>query len=523
MNIFSRISMSKKNDNWFLGVDLGTGSCKAVVINERAEVLGFGSGDYSGITTHEKWEEQDPRTLLDGMIRAVRSAIADAGDLKGNCGGMSMGGALHSIMAVDGSGEPLTGVITWADNRATRQAADIRETPSYASDLYNQTGCPVHAIYPAYKIRWIKENRPEVFKRTTKFISAKEYIFFRLTGQYAVDYCLAAGSGLLNTHTLAWNASSLELAGIDGSKLSPLCDPREVFYGLNPSSAEQMGVSPDTHIVLGSGDAANSSIGAGSVSPWQATCMVGTSGALRMIRSEPFLDTHSRTWCYAIDRSHWLAGGAINNGGVALSWFKDLLLEAFPDHQQGRQMTFDDMVSLAARADAGSDGIVCLPFFAGERSLYWNLNARAAFFGLTLNHKAEHVARAILEGIAFRIKSIYDVLISTDMDIRQILASGGFTHSRLWLRIVAGVLNRELVIPRWGETSCFGAAFWSLLGAGVYSDMEQIGDLLPEGEICLPPKEDVEIYAGSYKVYTDLYKALSPFFNKTIPCRAVPK
>jgi len=493
---------TNKSNRWFLGIDLGTGSCKTVVIDEKAKILGFGNSEYSGKTMHDKWQEQDPDAVLHGMIESVRLALAKAKNIKGNCAGLSLGGALHSLIALDRSGKPLTGIITWADDRAAEHAKKMRETP-HAYNLYQETGCPVHSMYPVYKILWLKKKQPHLFKKTARFISAKEYVFARLTGEYVIDCCLAAGTGLLNTRSLQWNERSLEIAGIKSSQLSSLCYPEQVFYGINKRLARAMGISIDTPVVLGSADAVNSSLGAGALFPWQATCMIGTSGALRVIYSQPILDKKSRTWCYAIDKNHWLVGGAINNGGVALAW-----LESIINHT-----SIEKLIALAGKVKLGADGVICLPFFAGERSPNWNLNARASLFGLTLNHRIEHLSRAILEGIAYRLKSVHDVLAETIPDIRMIHASGGFTHSRLWLQIVTSILNRELAVPEWGETSCFGAALWALFGGNIFSHTEEMKKLIRLSKIYKPIEKQTEVYERLYRIYTALYDALSPMFD----------
>jgi gluconokinase len=506
----------RKTDCWFLGIDLGTGSCKTVVVNEKSQILGFGSSDYAASSLHDKWQEQDPQAVLDGMVRSVRAAIERAGELSGACAGISIGGALHSLMALDGFGDPLTGIMTWATGRAARQAEALRGT-SDAQDLYRQTGCPVHGMYPLYKVLWLQQERPEIYKKAARFISAKEYVFTQLTGDHIVDHCLAAGSGFLNIHDMYWNSPSLELAGITASKLSSLCDPGEVFRLTNPDLAAQMGIAPDTPVVLGSADAVNSSLGAGGVLPRRATCMIGTSGALRIISDQPVLDAASRSWCYAIDPKHWLVGGAINNGGIALSWLQDLIHGAIPNLPWDMQISFDDLTSLASRASIGAGGIICLPFFAGERSPNWNLHARATFFGLALNHKIEHLARAVLEGISFRFRSVYDVLAEITGDIRQIRASGGFTRSPFWLQTFADVLNRDLVVPLWGETSSLGAALWAIMGPDTLSSLDHIEKLIPVGETCKPDPMHAETYERLYGVYKDLYAAVSPFFERIIP------
>ncbi len=490
-----------------------------MVVNEKAQVLGFGSSDYAASTLHEKWQEQDPRAVLDGMVRSVRAAIDQAGELPGRCSGMSIGGALHSLMALDGSGKALTGVMTWATSRAAGQAETLRGA-RHGQDLYRQTGCPIHGMYPLYKVLWLREERPEIYKRASHFLSAKEYVFAQLTGRHVVDYCLAAGSGFLNIHDLCWNGPSLELAGITVSQLSSLCDPGEVFRVSNRDLAARMGIPTDTPIVLGSADAVNSSLGAGGASLGNATCMIGTSGALRIVSPQPVLDGAARTWCYAIDRTHWLVGGAINNGGIALSWLRDLLHSALPNLPGDMRLSFDDLTSLASRAPIGADGIICLPFFAGERSPNWNLHARAAFFGLAMHHKTEHLARAVLEGISFRFRSVYDVLAEIAGEIGQIRASGGFTRSPFWMQMTADVLNRELVVPVWGETSSLGAALWAIKGTDTLSSLEDIGKLIPVGGVCRPDRRKAEMYDRLYGLYGDLYAAASPFFANTIPFQA---
>jgi gluconokinase len=506
----------RRNNPWFLGIDLGTGSCKTVVVNEKAQALGFGSSDYAASTLLEKWQEQDPSAVIDGMIRSVRAAIDQAGEPPGPCSGISIGGALHSLMALDSRGNPLTGIMTWASGRAARQAKALRSA-AQAQDLYRQTGCPIHGMYPLYKVLWLREEHPEIYENAAHFCSAKEYVFAQLTNQRVVDYCLAAGSGFLNIHDLHWNGPSLEIAGIKESQLSSLCDPGEIFRLSNRDLAGRMGIPPDTPVVLGTADAANSSLGAGGVLPWQATCMIGTSGALRIISDRPVLDAASRTWCYAIDHNHWLVGGAINNGGIALSWLQELLHSALPKLPREMQLSFDDIVSLAARANIGADGIICLPFFAGERSPNWNMHARAVFFGLSLDHKVEHLARAVLEGVAFRFRSVHDVLAQITGEMREIRASGGFTRAPFWLQLTADVINRELIVPQWGETSSWGAALWAMRGANTLSSLDDIEKLIPIGVVCKPEPRNVEIYDRLYGIYGDLCATLSPFFSYIVP------
>jgi len=499
---------------WYLGIDIGTGSCKCVVVDELAHPLGFGSADYGEQdNSKKKWNEQDPNSILNALFAAAQNAIRSAKVSSSACRAISVGSALHTVMALDANGYPLTGVITWADQRSTPQAQAVREQP-LASRLYAQTGCPAHVMYPLYKILWLSQERPEVFTRAARFVSVKEFALEHLTGQWRVDFSVAAGSGLLNTHTLEWDPDSLTLAGISTDQLSPLCDPLETITGLRPEAAERLGLPSNTPVVVGASDAVNSSLGAGATQlDRQVTCMIGTSGALRRITGKPVLDKDARTWCYAIDAKHYLVGGSINNGGVALSWLKDVFNQAIGLSGEGKNLSFEALLDLAEKVPPGAEGVVCLPFFTGERSPNWNMNAKAVFYGLTLEHDARHLSRAVVEGVAFRLRSIYDVMQSQGNPIEEVRASGGFTNSRLWLQTVASVLGHELITTAWGETSCLGAAMWALYGCGMIHSIEDMGQLVQVQSIIPGDPLAEQGYQKQYRLYQDLYGALQGLFQ----------
>lgn len=502
-----------KPTDWFLGIDLGTGSCKSVVLDSQARVLGFSSVEYPAQDLESRWEEQDPNMLLEAVLRSAAQAVENGGVKPGDCQGLSLGGALHSLLVLGPKGRPLSGVITWADNRALKQALAIRQEGE-ARELYRQTGCPAHPMYPLYKILWLKEKRPALYQEAWRFVSAKEYVLWKLTGKMVVDPSIASGSGLLEVETLRWSPLALETAGIGPTRLSELSFPTEVMGGLKEGPARKMKLLSGTPVILGSSDAVNSSLGAGALKPIQCTCMIGTSGALRVISPKPILDPHARTWCYGLDQEHWIVGGAINNGGVALAWMRDLLNQALLICGRQGSINFEHVLDLAARVGPGAGGVLCLPFFAGERSPGWNLNARAAFLGLTLEHGPAHVCRALLEGIGFRFKSIQEVLVEMGLGREEVLASGGYTKSRFWMQLMADILGMPLRVPAWGETSALGAALWVVKAI---KEVERLGDLgrfVKIGEPVIPEKENVSLYGRMYRAYKDAYRCLEPMFDK---------
>jgi gluconokinase len=496
---------------WYLGIDLGTGSCKAVIVDSQLKVLGIGRGDYISEKTLN-WQEQDPDATYAGMVLAVHEAIKRAGVGSDTCAGISLGCALHGVMAVDGEGKPLTPVMTWADNRAVEVAAGF-DTPDLKSQIYQITGCPLHWMYWPYKIAWLRENQPEIFVKTSRFISVKEYIFQKLTGEYWIDYPMAAGTGLMDARRLVWSPEMLSLAGIHSEQLSQLCAPQKTFLGILPNAAQELSLSQTTRLVMGASDAVNSSLGAGSLQPDQATCMVGTSGAFRIIAPQPVLDRKARSWCYAIDRQHWLVGGALNNGGVVLTWLQDMLSSA--GAKEGSVLSFDQIMQLAQESDVGCEGLICLPLFAGERSPNWDLNARGTFFGLTLQHNLCHIARSLIEGVGFRLMDLDQILADIGIEVRQIRASGGFTQSAFWVQTVADILGKEIQIPVCGETSGVGTALWAVYGDRLFESTRMIAEKLPIDKVYQPDPSNHEKYQQIYVLFRGLYQAVQPFFGKT--------
>jgi len=502
--------MKRVKQTFAIGIDLGTGSCKTILLNPGGEILGHASASYPSDGAESRWKEQYPGSLLRGVISSVNQAICSSGLNPEDCMGLSVGGALHSLTVLDDQNQPLVGVLTWADSRAAFQADAVRETGK-AHDFYLRTGCPIHPMYPFIKILWLRENHPDLFNQAAWFISAKEYITYCMTHKRIVDYNIAAASGLLNTHRFCWDEEILKFAGITADQLFTLSDPRQVVGGVLPEIAVQMGLLPGTMVYLGSSDAVNSSLGSGTISPNQVTCMVGTSGALRCFSDHPVLDEQERTWCYTVDQQHWIVGGAINNGGLAANWLRDALSAGLPQGKSGPG--FDDLMNWANDIPAGADGVLCLPFFTVERSPYWNSKVKGVFYGLQLAHDQRHLSRALLEGIAYRLRSVMDVLDEIHPGITEVRASGGFVQSRVWLQITADVLNRTLYIPSDKETSGVAAAFWVLLAHGFFQSIEELVTLVPIIEKILPDQTHQSIYARQYGVYKKLYESLKSIFE----------
>ena len=234
----------------------------------------------------------------------------------------------------------------------------------------------------------------------------------------------------------------------------------------------------------------------------------------RVIVKRPVFDPKERIWCYAIDSSHWLVGGAINNGGLALWWLQNAFSQGKREPPTN-MLEFPDIIAWAEQIDAGAEGVICLPFFTNERSPNWNPNARAVFYGLTLQHDQRHMARAVLEGVGFRLRSVLDVLKEVIGEPAEIRASGGFIQSKLWVQVITDVFNKNLLIPAQKETSSVGAAFWALLGTKVVDRIKSLSSHVNILTTFKPDRDANRIYENRYLVYQELYDSLQVLFNRS--------
>jgi gluconokinase len=427
-------------EQYIIGVDIGTTSCKSMVVKRDGTPMRTEIAHYPVLLPFPTWAEQDPEVIFAAVLKAVESSIASSGIGPDQVLAIGLSAALHSVLAVDAQGNPLTRAMIWADSRSAASSVELRA--KYDShQIYQRTGCPVHPMYPLSKIGWLRSNLPAVYQKAHKFISIKEYVIHRLLGRYIVDRSVASATGLFNIHGLDWDDEASEMVGIGPDRLLEHISTTTVLEGIDSSCAEAMGVRPDCPLVVGAGDGPLSSVGAGSVEPGQVTCMIGSSGAMRAVSGRTSEDDRERTWCYLLTDEVWVVGGAVNNGGLVYQWFRD----GFYPREEA---SYEALNEGAAEVSAGSEGLVFLPYLSGERSPNWNPNARGVLFGLSLRHDRRHFARAIMEGVAYRMHSVLTALEEVTGEIGELRGSGGFLRSPLWIQIVADVCGRELVVPR---------------------------------------------------------------------------
>jgi gluconokinase len=481
---------------YYLGVDIGTTSAKAVAFSLIGDVLAAFSCPYKMYHPQPSWSEQDPDEVYNAVITCTNKVISSLPSYTPAF--VAFSSAMHGLFAIDKEGKPLTNCMIWADNRAA-EIADRLKSTEWGEYCYHSTGVPVHAMSPLCKIIWLKENEPLIFKKASKFISIKEYIYHKIFGEYIIDTSVASASGLLKTKTLLWDEKILDYLDITSSSLSQIVSTKHtlIYKGLDSNNNNFL-LPSNVPFIIGASDGALANLGSGAIYNSSMAISIGTSGAARIVVDKPETDMKMRTFCYHLKDNLYVLGGPSNNGAVVLEWLKDSLLETTE--------TFAELFQRAAAIPAGSDDLLFLPYVLGERAPIWNSNARGVYFGLNINHTKSHLIRACMEGIIYSMHSIAKILLEK-REITEIHATGGFVHSSLWLQMLADTFNIQVLVSAAVESSALGAVIIGM-------ESLQLAPL-PRKKILSTYEPDLlnhEIYMKGFERFERIYESLKEEF-----------
>jgi gluconokinase len=422
---------------------------------------------------------------------------------------------MHSVIAIDESGNPITKCITWADSRAVQWADHIKQ--HNGQQIYMRTGTPIHPMSPLTKITWLRHDEQEIFKQAAKFIGIKEYVFHHFFGEYVVDHSIASATGLFNLTTKDWDKEALEMAGITPENLSKLVPTTTALTNLKQEVADELGISASTPFIIGANDGVLSNLGVNAIDPGVVAVTIGTSGAIRTVTDKPVTDPKGRIFCYVLTDDHYVIGGPVNNGGMTLRWVRDEL--ASSEVETAKRLGIDPyevLTKIAERVKPGAEGLLFHPYLAGERAPLWNANARGSFFGLGLHHKREHMIRAVLEGVIF---NLYTVLLALEELIgvpQKIQATGGFARSALWRQMMADIFNQPVTIPESYESSCLGAVVLGLYATGKIDDFSIVSEWVGGTYHHEPIDENVAIYNDLTPIFIRISRLLNEEYNAIV-------
>ncbi|MDN3018829.1 gluconokinase [Paenibacillus sp. BSR1-1] len=496
------------NEKYVIGVDIGTTSTKSVLFSKTGKVIATHGIEYPLFSPTPATAEQDPEEIFQAVIDTIKTVIKKSGTAPKDILCISFSSAMHSVIAVDESGKPLTNCITWADNRSAEWAEKLLNEMN-GHEIYLRTGTPIHPMSPLSKLIWLRNEQGDIFNRTYKFISIKEYVFYKLFKEYVIDYSIASATGMFNLISLQWDEEALSVAGISSDKLSKPVSTTFSLTGLNESFAEEMTIPIDTPFVVGASDGVLSNLGVNAIDPGVVAVTIGTSGAIRAVTNKPVTDPKGRIFCYALTENHWVIGGPVNNGGMLFRWVRDQLgsAEVETAKRLGKD-PYEVLTEIASRITPGSDGLLFHPYFAGERAPIWDANARGSFFGLGLHHKKEHLIRAVLEGVIFNLYTVLLALEELIGEPKKIQATGGFARSELWRQMMADIFNQEVSIPESFESSCLGAAILGLYSLGEVNSLNVVSKMVGATNHHEPVPENVEIYQELIPIYIRLSRLL---------------
>lgn len=487
----------------FIGIDVGTTGVRAVAYELSGKKLCYADEYYPLETPIYNYAEQNQQLIYTKTKQVLKKVIDCLMHLKKKPLGIALSTTMHSIALTNKQNHFISKLIIWADSRSANLVKEFKSQPNKAKQFYNTTCCPPHSCYPYFKMLWFRQNYKDL--ELSRVYSLKDYIFEKLTGEWCIDKACACASGFYNVETLKWDKELLASINLSTKQLPKVVDTT-FFSPLKQELQKELGLKEPLCVVIGASDGVLVNLGIGAFEKGDISATIGTSGAIRMMSKGVKRDFKERIWCYNLYKDIWVAGGAINNGGIIMRWMRDNI--CYYNHFD---KAYDIMTLEASKVKAGSDGLLVLPFFTGERAPHYNSDLRAVFFGLSLKHNRSHMIRAIMEGICFGLKSIYNVLTSFE-ELKQIKVSGSFTKSKLWVQILSDILDADIIVPKNSEGVAFGAAILGFLSLGLIENLEDLENFETQ-KVYHPQVQNYATYQSLYRLYENLYDKLQNEFR----------
>jgi xylulokinase len=490
-----------------LGIDVGTGGTRALLIDETGRVLASATADHAHFTSPQTgWAEQEPRDWWRASCEAVRQVLSVSGTPSSEIACIGFSGQMHGAVLLDDAGEPLRPSLIWCDQRTAAEAAELTQSIG-TEQLIAWTCNPALTNFTLTKLLWVRKHEPTLFSKFRTLQLPKDYVRFRLTGEYAMDMADASGTLLLDVANRRWSSEMAKVADIPMSVLPRLFESCDVCGVVSKLGAEATGLKPGTPVVCGAGDQAAGAVGLGVVSPGTVHATIGTSGVVFASTDRPAMDPLGRlhTFCHAVP-NRWHVMGVTQAAGFSLRWFRDrfgLLEKTSGD-------PYDSLAGEAESIPSGSDGVMWAPYLMGERTPHLDPDARAALVGLAANHERGHVIRAILEGVAFSLKDSFSIFKEMKVPVTKIRLGGGGARSGLWRQIQADVYAQAVEIVEAEEGAAYGAALLAGVGAGVWTSVDEACQRVVRVTARVEPDANSSaVLQRQYLMYRRIYPALN--------------
>ncbi|MEZ4701416.1 MAG: xylulokinase [Rhodothermales bacterium] len=493
---------------YFIGIDSSTTATKALIMDESGAVAGVASSEYPYDTPRPLWSEQDPHYWWKGTVDSVRAVIGKTGIDPKEIAGIGLTGQMHGLVLLDAHGEVIRPALLWNDQRTGAECDEIRERVG-KERLIQLTGNDALTGFTAPKVLWVRNNEPEHYSRIAQMLLPKDYVRYRLTGDYATDRAGAAGTLLLDVRSRDWSPDVLEALDIPRHWLPDTHEGPEITGRVSADAAAVLGIPAGIPVVGGGGDQAAQAVGVGAVEEGIVALTLGTSGVVFASANQPAIEPEGRLhgFCHAVP-GRWHMMGVMLSAAGSLRWHRDTIAPG---------IDFEELVTAAADIPEGSEGLLFLPYLTGERTPHPDPYARGAYVGLTVRHTRNHMTRSVLEGVGFGLKDSFELLRTSGLPApRQVRISGGGAKSAVWRQILADILGAELVTVNTTEGAAYGAALLAGVGAGAWPDVDTAARSCIRITGSTPCREEsVAAYALYYDQYRALYPALKPI-NDTL-------
>lgn len=488
-----------------LGIDVGTGGSRALVLGEDGRLLGSSTAEHAPFRSPQAaWAEQDPEDWWRASQEAVKAVLTRTGVSPSAISAVGLSGQMHGAVLLDEAGTVLRPAIIWCDQR-TEQECRWLDREVGVSRLLELTANPALTNFTLTKMLWVRTHEPETWARVRHVLLPKDYIRYRLSGEFAIDVADASGTLMLDVVRRQWSDEMMDAVGIDRSVLPRLFESPEVCARVSSAGSSATGLPAGMPIVAGAGDQAGGAVGMGITRPGTVSATLGTSGVVFAATDKPFLDPGGRlhTFCHAIP-GRWHVMGVTQAAGLSLRWWRDQY-----GMSAGGDRAYEEMVQEAASVPAGSEGVLWAPYLMGERTPHRDPNVRAALLGLAASHTRGHVVRAVLEGVAFSLRDSFTIFDELGLPVEKVRVGGGGARSAVWRQIQADVYGRDVETVETEEGAGYGAALLAGVGAGYWNSVDEACDaVVHTAEVTTHDSSRTAGLNERYGQYRKIYAAL---------------
>jgi len=494
---------------YLLGLDIGTSGVKGIIISVEGEIVCTNTEGYPLFTPHAGWAEQNPDDWWEATVKCIGNIIKESKIEPGDIAGISFSGQMHSSVFLDEEMKVIRPAILWSDTRTSEQCQEIYSRTGGLKNLIDFVSNPALEGFTAPKIIWLRDKEPEHFARLKLVLLPKDYIRYRLTGEIHTEVSDGAGTLLMDVKKKDWSDGLLNQLGLSREILPPVVDSIEITGRIMEEVAADTGLKAGTPVVAGGADNACGAVGSGIIKEGRVMVSIGSSGVVLAQSGKPVADDKGRIHLFnhALPDS-WYMMGVMLSAGLSFSWLKKSMYNDSLD--------YDRLNQLAEGVEAGSEGLIFLPYLYGERTPHADASARGVFFGISGKHGQGHFIRSVMEGVTFGLRDSLELIKEAGVKIDEVRVIGGGARSSLWQQILADIFGYEISLLNVEEGPAFGAALIAGVGVGAYADFTEASKIIKVIKKIAPETDNCHRYDQLYQLYRRLYISLKDNYKELV-------